>query len=86
MSEPLEDLRRLKVTKETTRWLRWKAAVTGKSFPEIARETLHAFAMDEMERCQHESNLLNSIIRGEGHERGTSGNPVKPYPKAIGDD
>lgn len=77
MSEPLEDLRRLKVTTETQKWLRWKCAKTGKSFPEIARETLHEIATREMSDCIHDFNLLNAVTRGEGHVRDNSGTNTK---------
>lgn len=85
MSEPLDDLKRLKVTPETMRWLRWRCARTGKSFPEIARETLHQIATEEMANCVHDFNLLNAVSRGEGHDGGTSGTQSKPSYKVAGE-
>lgn len=86
MSEPLDDLKRLKVTPETMKWLRWRCAKTGKSFPEIARETLHEIATREMADCIHDFNLLNAVSRGEGHMGGATGTQVKPPWKVAGSD
>lgn len=77
MSEPLEDLRRLKVTNETMRWLRWRALVTGQSFAEVAREALHIVATTEMDKCIHDHKVLSALKIGEGQERDTPGNVVK---------
>jgi hypothetical protein len=65
MSLDLEDLKRLKITAETRTWLTAESHITGRSAQEIARDVLHAKAMDRI----HAAKVLIEIASGEAFIR-----------------
>ena len=69
MSHDLEDIKRLKLTSITLRWLKQEAEKTGFSAQEIAREKLHRLAVVEV----HASRLLCDATEGEDISRDSRG-------------
>ena len=69
MSHDLDDIKRLKLTKVTLRWLRAEAERTGYSAQEIAREKLHRIAVKEI----HAARLLFSETADEDITRDSRG-------------
>ncbi|MFO1465839.1 MAG: hypothetical protein U1F35_05270 [Steroidobacteraceae bacterium] len=58
----LKDLKRLKLTPETRAWLTAEAHITGRTPQEIAREVLHAKAMERI----HAAKVITALAAGEG--------------------
>lgn len=69
MAADLDDLKRLKVTAETSAWLQAKAHTTGRSKQEIARDALHEIALAEIRAAK----VLASLAPPEAHSRDTGG-------------
>ena len=65
MSLDLEDLKRLKITAETRAWLTAESHITGRSTQEIARDVLHAKAMDRI----HAAKVITALASGEAYVR-----------------
>lgn len=69
MSVDLEDLKRLKLTKETMAWLRAQAHITGESKQDIARDALHEIAVQKIKAAK----ILTSMAPDEGRARDAGG-------------
>lgn len=52
MSHDLDDLKRLKITDATRKWLKSESIRTGFTVQEIARERLHRIALREIEAAR----------------------------------
>lgn len=63
MSADLDDLKRLKVTRETRIWLAAKSHSTGIPKQAIARDALHEIAVREI----HAAKVMASMAAGEAH-------------------
>jgi hypothetical protein len=69
MSTELGDLKRLKISRETRAWLQAEAHSTGKSQQEIARDTLHAVALEKIRAAR----VLASLAPADGHSGDAEG-------------
>jgi hypothetical protein len=69
MAADLGDLKRLKITAETRAWLQAEAHTTGKSHQEIARDQLHAIALEKIQAAK----VLVSLSPTEAHSRDGQG-------------
>jgi hypothetical protein len=78
VSLDLDDIKRLKLTKVTLRWLKAEAEKTGFSPQEVAREKLHRLAVAEI----HASRLLCDATSGEDISRDSRG---RKYDKDDGE-
>lgn len=63
MAAELGDLKRLKISAETRAWLMSEAHRTGRSQQEIARDALHAIALEKIEAAK----VLVAMAPGSGH-------------------
>lgn len=78
MAAELGDLKRLKISAETRAWLQAEAHTTGRSQQEIARDVLHAVALEKI----HAARVLASLAPTEaltgaagGHAGAKRGRP-----------
>lgn len=65
MSLEHADLKRLKITEETRAWLTAEAHITGRTPQEIARDVLHAKAVERI----HAAKVITAIASGEAYIR-----------------
>lgn len=65
MSCDLADLKRLKITAETRAWLAAEAHVSGRSAQDVARDVLHAKAVEKV----HAAKVITAMAAGEVHIR-----------------
>lgn len=63
MAADLGDLKRLKISAETRAWLQAEAHTTGKSQQEIARDQLHAIALEKIRAAKVLTSLAPSERR-----------------------
>jgi hypothetical protein len=75
MAADLGDLKRLKITAETRAWLQAEAHSTGKSHQEIARDQLHAIALERIRAAK----VLVSLSPAEGHSGDGQGHSGKRH-------
>jgi hypothetical protein len=71
----LGDLKRLKITAETRAWLQAEAHSTGKSHQEIARDQLHAIALEKIRAAK----VLVSLSPTEAHSGDGQGHHGKRH-------
>lgn len=82
MAADLDDLKRLKVTPETWAWLQGKSHTSGRSKQEIARDALHAIAVQELDAAR----VLNALDPRQAHPgdvRASSGD-TEGHVRAVG--
>lgn len=69
MSLDLIDLKRLKITAETSAWLESEARITGRTKQEILRDTVHQIAVEKI----HAARLLAALAPAEANSGDTGG-------------
>lgn len=69
MSTELGDLKRLKISRETRAWLQAEAHSSGKSQQEIARDTLHAVALEKIRAAR----VLSALAPVDAHSGDSQG-------------
>lgn len=69
MSLDLDDLKRLRVTKETMAYLESEARESGRTKQEVLRDEMHKIALIALRKAK----LLLALAPGEAHSRDTEG-------------
>lgn len=69
MSLDLIDLKRLKITAETSAWLESESRITGRSKQDILRDTVHQIAVEKI----HSARLLAALAPVEANSGDTRG-------------
>ena len=69
MSLDLDDLKRLKITKETMAYLESEARETGRTKQEVLRDEMHKIALVALRKAK----LLVALSPDEGHDRDSQG-------------
>jgi hypothetical protein len=82
LSADLGDLKRLKITAETRAWLQAEAHSTGKSHQEIARDILHAIALEKISAAKVLVSMAPAERRvgdTQGHDGDGQGRARRTY-------